>query len=335
MGGKLFELGRTPQEEYVKIEKELLDYLSHKFPVGEGKDVPYRIPRYYRSKPDFGDVDILLSNEVIDDWKTLREDIVKDLGPTDYECKSWLSMAYKNQIQVDFMPIDANLLIPTWQFLCYNDLGNLLGKHYRRFNLKYGEKGLFYVYRRDEGGYKKDIFLTSDMKRILGFLELSFEEWDAGFETLEEMFEWVIACKYFTCVPFRNLTKVTSKRARLRTTMKKFVEYVEEKNIQKAYPFEEKSVYIPKIIEYFPDVPLENLIQQEKELEARANVIKSKFNGKLVMAKYPELKGPSLGKFLAKFKESFDDFEDSIYHLPQDEIIQKLESFYQEYKTNN
>mmetsp|Transcript_118819 Transcript_118819/g.177606 ORF Transcript_118819/g.177606 Transcript_118819/m.177606 type:complete len:333 (+) Transcript_118819:1-999(+) len=327
MGGKLFELGRVSQPEYLEIEKELIAYLENKFPT-EGETPKFRIPRFYSSKPDFGDVDILLSSSVTTDWPKLREEIAQDLGVTNYKTKGDLSMVYKDKIQVDVMVFPDEYMDATWQFLCYNDLGNLLGKHYRRFNLKYGEKGLFYVYRRDDGNYKKDILLTRDMKKILGFLELSYDEWNRGFETLEDMFEWVIACKYFTAQPFIKLTATTNKRVKLRTTMRKFVEYIAANQVEKAFDFKERDEYLPMIMNYFSDVPLQDLLDAEKVKEERDEIIKKKFNGSLVMKKFPELKGPRLGTFLKQFKAQYDDFDEAILGMSDDEVNVALDSFY-------
>jgi hypothetical protein len=58
MGGNLFKLGRKPKLEYLEIETEIRSYLDQK--IGD----TYRIPRFYGDKPDFGDMDILVSDAV-------------------------------------------------------------------------------------------------------------------------------------------------------------------------------------------------------------------------------------------------------------------------------
>lgn len=331
MGGSLFELGRCPREDYLEIENELKEYFEKKFPPCDSQ-VRFRIPRYYDSKPDFGDVDILVASSALKD-KNIFSEIANELGVTKYSRKGGLSMVYKDKIQVDVMSTDDKYLDTTWQFLCYNDLGNLLGKHYRRFNLKYGEKGLLYVYRRNNSsGYTKEILLSQNMEKILNFLELSFAEWDAGFKTLEDMFDWVISCKYFTAAPFINLTKNTAKRAKLRTTMKRFVQYVEDNNITKEYDYKPKDEYLPTIMEYFSDVPLADIIRDEKLKEEREDLIRSKFSGNIVMKLIPELSGRELGQFIANFKSQYADFDSSICEMTPEEIEKKILSFHNESK---
>ncbi len=80
MGGNLFKLGRLPQAQYAVIETELRQYLDRKM------GAEYRIPRYYRSKADFGDVDIIISDAAIQStWQDLRMQIVQDLGIEQYK----------------------------------------------------------------------------------------------------------------------------------------------------------------------------------------------------------------------------------------------------------
>ena len=74
MGGNLFNLGRRKREDYLSIEADMRAYLDQKF-----GDL-YRIPRYYRLKPDFGDMDIVLSAKAITTtWQALKASITEDL----------------------------------------------------------------------------------------------------------------------------------------------------------------------------------------------------------------------------------------------------------------
>jgi hypothetical protein len=329
MGGKLFNLGRLPRPDYLELEAEVKEYLDQKF------SGMYRIPRYYGDKADFGDLDVLLSRRAVkSDWNDLRQEIITDWKVTNYILQPHLlSTAYQDRFQVDVFVVAEDCMQTTWQFLCYNDLGNLLGKIFRRFNLKYGEKGLFYVFRREDGLYKQDIPLCTDLRRILNFLEMDFETWDAGFEHLEDMFAWVVGCKYFSVSPFLNRANSTEKRMRERTTMRKFIEYLEKKNIAAQYPFaEDRDEYIPMIANYFPEAGLREAIDAEKEKERRHLVIRDKFNGRVIMQLFPELQGKDLGRFIEQFKLQFKDFENEILESSPKEILEMLKSFYVGYR---
>ncbi|MDF1661303.1 MAG: hypothetical protein P1V97_06005 [Planctomycetota bacterium] len=329
MGGNLFKLGRLPRSEYLVIEAELREYLDKKF--GEN----YKIPRYYGDKSDFGDADILLSSAINNDWRALQAEILKDLHITDSISQQRLLSTNYRQFQVDFFFVVEDCFESTYHFLCFNDLGNLLGKIFRRFNLKYGEKGLFYVYRRDEGNYKKDILVSRDFSKILRFLKLSYDEWNKGFESLDQLFRWVIASPYFSVAPYQKLDRVTAQRARKRKTMSAFLDYIKEQQITKTYPFnEDRSVYLDKIVQFFPEVPLTALIGAELEQEKVAEQVRTRFNGQLVMALIPELKGKALGEFIMAFKAQYQDFKKDIIQLNPNSVKAAVLDFHRTYKAS-
>lgn len=324
MGGKLFNLGRLPRIEYLELEADVRRYLDDRFPDR------YRIPRYYGDKADFGDLDILLSEATITtNWEELRQEIITDLQVQDYILRpKLLSMAYRN-FQVDVFCVPPEHFQSTWQFLCYNDLGNLLGKIFRRFNLKYGEKGLFYVFRRADGHYKRDLLLTQDMAQILAFLKLDWATWDAGFARLDAMFSWVVACPYFTVKPFLKRAASTEKRVQQRTTMQRFLDYLEANEITRAHPFaEDRDVYLPQIDAFFPKANLLEAIAREKEKECQDNLIREKFNGRIVMEMFGDLRGKILGRFMETFKQSFTRFNAEMVEMTPEEIKLRLEEHY-------
>lgn len=189
--------------------------------------------------------------------------------------------------------------------------------------------GLFHVFRRASGNYRHDVLLSRDWRRILGFLELGYERWNEGFETLEEMFDWVISCKYFSVRPFLHRSRTTSVRAEQRTTVREFIAYLENKNVTRAYPFaEDRSVYLPKIADFFSDVDLYGAIERERELEEFDRKVQAKFNGKLVMGLFPELKGKELGHFIRRFKSQYEHFATAMYQLSQEQIVTALRQFH-------
>lgn len=326
MGGNLFKLGRLPRNEYLEVEGEMRQYLDNK--LGDF----YRIPHYYGDKPDFGDLDIIVSSAV-SNWEEKRREIIGDLGITQYKSIGHVFSTVYQNFQVDYFVIPAEHFESTYNFFCFNDLGNLLGKICRRFNLKYGEQGLAYVFRRDDENYKKDIILTKDFAKICQFLQVDYRKWAEGFANLEEMFEWAIASPYFSVEPYLKPSKMLENRAKDRRTIQKFIEYLHEKKITKTYEYlENRDDYLLWIIENFPEADLPTKIAHEKDLEKRANLIKAKFNGKLLMQLLPQLEGKKLGEFIIEFKKSFADFEEFILENSQEEIEQKILGFSQNRK---
>jgi hypothetical protein len=328
MGGNLFKLGRKPRLEYLEIEAEIRAYLDQK--IGG----TYRIPRFYGDKPDFGDLDILISDTVANEsWHNLRLEITKDLGITQFKAVGHVFSTVYRDLQVDFFVTPQQYLESCSRFMSFNDLGNLLGKICRRFNLKYGEHGLAYVYRRsDNPHYKQDLEISTDFARICEFLGLEFDVWRRGFESLEVMFEWVIASPYFSVAPYQQMDATLKKREQQRSTMQKFVEYLERHSITKTFDFQARDSYLEMIDAFFPEANLKTQIQLEQDKETRALSFAQKFNGKLVGSLLPQLEGKTLGAFIVGFKNSIQDFEDFVLEQDQHAINEQILEFAKTFK---
>jgi hypothetical protein len=324
MGGKLFNLGRIDRSQYLNIEAQVRDYLDRK--VGAAN---YRVPRYYGNKPDFGDMDIIIRLGAETNWLQLRQEIVADLGIASTKAAgSVYSTVYQN-LQVDYFTTAPGYFESTYNYLSFNDLGNLLGKICRRFNLKYGERGLSYVYRRDNGNYKKDIELTTDFQVICQFLGLDYVKWLNGFANLEEIFAWTIHSPYFSVNPYVDRSTSLEKRLKERSTIQEFLAYLQHHQIDKAYQYlENRDDYIPWIASNFPAAQLPEKIAQENADAARAIAIKAKFNGEHLMELLPNLSGKELGQFILRFKQQFADFEEFIISTEQLIVDQEINDFY-------
>jgi hypothetical protein len=246
VGGNLFQLGRKPRSEYLEIEAEVrrcLDAL-----VGDG----YRIPRYYTSKPDFGDLDVVLSRAAIDTlggFEAFRTAITRSLGVHQSKSVGHVYSTVVREFQVDYFLREPELLDATYHYLSFNDLGNLIGKIYRRLGLKYGEEGLSYVFRRArQESYKRDLPISRDWPTILAFIGLDVPAWESGFDTLEHMFKWVVASPYFSVAPYQQQSRTTERRAAARPTMARFLAWLEAERIDKRYEYlDDREAYVPSI----------------------------------------------------------------------------------------
>jgi hypothetical protein len=319
MGGNLYNLGRLPRAEYLALESRLRTYLDGK--LGEH----YRIPRYYGSKPDFGDVDIVVSEAAIaTTWHDLRDEIIADLSITRFQSTGAVFSTVYADFQVDYFVRPARSFEITWAFLCFNDLGNLLGKIFRRMNLKYGEQGLQYVFRRADGNYKRDIDVSLDIDRILGFLELDQAPWHAGFETLEEMYAWLITSPWFSVTPYTDPSRTTRSRVKQRPTIRRFVEWLDEQGIETVVDYPPQEAWLPRIDAAFPEARLPEILAEEQAREQRVEAVKARFGGKRVMALIPELSGQQLGEFIRTFRDGFADFEAEVAALTPEEVDRRV-----------
>lgn len=320
MGGKLFNLPRMPRGEYLAIEAEVRRYLDAKL-AGQ-----YRVPRYYGDKPDFGDMDVIVAERP--DWGEVRAEIARDLGITETRAVGHVFSTVYRGLQTDFFPVPGEHLESAYCFMCFNDVGNFIGRICRRFDLKYGERGLAHVYRRAGGNYAVELPVTRDFARICGFLGLDHAAWEAGFDSLPAVFDWVIASPYFSVAPYLDEGEGNlRKRAGVRSTVARFVEYLEARGIDRRPAFEDRRSYLPMIIAAFPEADLAGQIARERAAEARQAQIDEKFSGKRVMRLLPGLEGKALGELIVRFKRSFDDFEGWLLATPEEEIDRRIVAF--------
>lgn len=303
MGGNLFKLGRRPRAEYLVIEDKVRACLDGL--LGDG----YRIPRYYASKPDFGDLDVVVSSaaiEALGGWERFCQAIASELSVAQSKSVGHVYSTVVEQFQVDYFVRDAELLEATYNYLSFNDLGNLIGKIFRRLGLKYGEEGLHYVFRREsQPSYKRDLLISRDWPRILAFLELDVAAWQAGFDRLEDMFAWVVASPYFSIAPYEAQDRTTERRARSRPTMARFIGWLEAEKITKRCDYlHGRDAYVYRIDAAFPEAELTQALAQERAREGEATALRSKFGGALVR-EWIGLDGPQLGAFLRRFERAY------------------------------
>ncbi|WP_373551296.1 hypothetical protein [Haliscomenobacter sp.] len=323
MGGNLFKLGRLPKTEYLEIEAGLRQYLDQK--LGD----LYHIPRCFRDKPDFGDVDIIVSDAAIHTtWQDLRTELIKDLGIQEHKSLgSVFSTVYQN-FQVDFFYREHRYFDSTYNYLSFNDVGNILGKIFKRFNLKYGEQGLQYVFRRADGHFQKDLEVSQDFQRIFAFLQLDYAHWVRGFDTLDELFRWVTASPYFSIQPYQEQDATTSQRIKERTTMRRFVQWLEEKGVLQKFEFEaDRDVYLPMIAAFFPEGHLLEKIELERQREAYVLRLREKYSGQVIMRLFPDLQGKALGDFMRSFEAQWADHEAVLAAMEPSEIVEQLSRF--------
>lgn len=312
MGGKLFNLPRMPRAQYLEREAEIRRYCDALLP-GD-----YRIPRYYGDKVDFGDMDVLIASRP--DWGELRERVIRDLGITQVKAVGHVYSTVYRGLQTDFFTVPARLLDVQYDFMSFNDVGNFIGRICRRFELKWGEAGLVYVFRRANGSYSADLELTLEFSRVCAFLGLDHAAWRTGFDSLEAVFEWVIASPYFSVVPYLEARGDLARRMQVRPSVQRFVNYLSERGIDKRYEFAERATYLPMVAAAFPEADLLTQIERERAAEVRANLVAAKFSGKRVMELVPGLSGAALGEFIRQFRAGYQDFQGWVAATSQEEI---------------
>jgi len=311
-----------PRAAYLERERAVRACLEQRLPAGA-----FRIPRWYGDKVDFGDLDVIVAREA---WAEGGEAVMGQLGIVERKSMGRLQSTVYDGLQTDFFAVGADEVECMYTFMCFNDLGNLIGRLCRRFGLQWGEDGLAYVYRRERHeSYKALLPVTRDFARVCGLLQLDHAAWGAGFANLEEMFAWVIASPYFSVAPYLDDVKggLAQRAKKQRPTIERFMAFLRERGVTARPVFEDRNAYAPMVAFAFPEARLDRQLARERAKEERARTVAAKFSGTLVMQWRPGVTGKALGELIVAFKRSIPDFEDWVLATPSDEIARRVVEF--------
>jgi hypothetical protein len=315
MGGKALknvETRRYQREEYLAIEKEVLEKINAIFPNSRCEPIPA-----YHTKPSFGDMDIVI--EHLESKKELEKHL-ESLGVDEiFKNSDCWSTNYKD-FQVDYIFVESKYYDSVLDYFSYNDIGNLLGRISRRFGFKLGQLGLNHVLL-EKTTMLEDINVTSNYSEALEFLGYDSKRFKQGFETLEDMFDYVIQSEAFDPTVFALEGRNHDARTRdaKRPNYNKFLKYIEDKEFPNVEEID-KEKQLKRAFGIFPEFK-EKYDAVFDRLRTKA-LIKEKFNGKII-SNLTEYKGIQLGLFyhyLESEKSKIDDFSNFIIGMDKDAI---------------
>lgn len=293
------ETERKSTTEHLRIQQELILIISELF------NTEVKTVKFYHNKESHGDCDLLILNN--DNLGNIGEILKAKFGPT-YCNNNVYSFAYDNY-QIDIIPTPLHNWGTAQCFFNYDPSGNLQGKISHKFGLKYGFSGLVFPFRGFSGHQITDIIISKDNRKIFNFLGFDYDRYLLGFDTVEDIFKYVIESKYFdyTIFDFDNLNHIDRKRNRKRATYNGFLEYLTNHDITYSYNFhKDKSLYIDIINDYFPEA---NLKIKLKELSYNNNKVKlasKKFNGEMII-EWSGKTGIELGKIIFNYKKYIEN----------------------------
>lgn len=340
---------RKDKKEFLIIEKEVTSILNNFFPQANINSLTY-----YRQKENFGDLDIIISEEsyinfVNTFWEQYckkniqvnkdeefpikssiaSEALVKNLFNSKecYHSYPQFSFDYTQKEQEDAFQVDI-ILTPNLNFnfsknyLSYNDLGNFIGVIASNMGFKFGNAGLNY-HLTVNGNFLDIINITLDYNEALQFLGFNKEQYNKGFNTLNEIFDFVKSSQYFD----PKIYKLSSRNSKQRARDRKRVNYGLFLNNIKDIPenkytdfINNNDYWLNKACLYFPD--LQKKINDRLEQENNRKLIKKLFNGKIVS----EITGlleesKELGVFMDFLREQEpDNFQDFILNSNSEQI---------------
>lgn len=327
MGGKALKntiTRRYQREEFFAMQ----DKVASMMPYGWS----YRFLPAYRNKQSFGDLDVLvLNNGTLGNFK---DAIQERYSPNEIFVNNSVYSFNVDELQVDFIFTPELYFETSYNYFAWNDLGNFVGKIAHKFGLKYGAYGLRYIYRSKDGArIIGEINLSQDPKTIFDFLGFDHHRWLLGFDEKTDIFDFIIASKYFNyeIFTFEGLSSIHKHRNIRRDMYHEFLEYAKDR--KEPYQFEnDKSAYFQMIENSFPGF-LERKSEYEALDDMRASV-KEKFNGRMVMERYG-LTGADLGNAIQRFTSTFrddDDMVDFILKSPPDAVWSRFEDSIKDFK---
>lgn len=320
---------RIPAAEYFplceKVKKDILKFAPNS---------SVEVIQAYRKKIDFGDMDVLVSTadrkgDFFDNLAKLWEskEVVKNGDCCSMELDGF---------QIDVISTPLNHFNFSATYFAWNDLGNLMGRIAHKMGVKFGHDGLKYVIR-DGDHSLQEIVLTLNVERAVKWMQFDYERWKEGFDTLEDIFEFVAANPLFNpdIYLLDQVNHIARIRDRKRKTYMTFLDWCEEykkKNPdRKYYQFADKSSYLEKIRTDFPMASQQ--ITAAHQAFAWTRYKAEKFNGELVMGS-TGLEGKELGLFMQAWfahmgGKSSQKFENWVLDTSSDKKRRDLQAFLQ------
>ena len=301
---------RLPASEYYNFQAKIQTHFNQLFKVWPEKILAYR------SKPDFGDLDLIvdmtsLPNGWYDTLSKAWDSKGWSINKAKDESECVVSMEV-HQFQIDFIHVKTLLIESAIVYYSYNDLGNLIGRLAHEMGFSFGPFGLrqVQIYRALTHKYA-EIYVSQDMPKVFEFLGLDYGMWTSGFDTLENIFEFVSSSRYFNPDIYLLTNRNYRDRVRdeKRSTYTKFLGWCEtNKSRLTHYPWKHKNDP-EKITEYdfhsarardtWPEFDIQKLAEVAKYL--RHKTLKEIWNGNNI-SEWTGLTGPDLGKFMSHCK---------------------------------
>eukprot|EP00055_Hartaetosiga_balthica_P006352 m.19780 g.19780 ORF g.19780 m.19780 type:complete len:355 (-) comp5171_c0_seq1:86-1150(-) len=330
---------RFGKEEYEDIKEKVSIKLR------ESEDInDFRIVKELPGKDSFGDLDVLVLPTAQESASLGRDkkykktlcDIIKELfEPGEIQRNGTVYSFNFCEFQIDFIRQGSAVQLEMGDFYFgYGDMGGLLGRMACAHGLKFGEAGLWCNLllaginesaKIDQTQPIGRVALCDNPRGVLDFLEMDYDRYLQGFETQDEIVEWIKTCKLFHREDFLGLNHRHRHRANTRPFYIKFLNSIsigmEDVGVAKGDATGEMRECIQaEAIAYFGQ---QGQVDRLLFKRGRQEAAKEKFTG--AVFKELGLQHKDVGLAVRKFKEragthSKDLFEDWLLATPQETI---------------
>ena len=318
-----------------RITKDEFNILTNKL-----KDPKYHIIKSYTNKESHGDIDVL-GTISFDEFESIIKTKFNILGIVkNHNEKSYALEFNSAKFQLDYIRTAPEYLTFNYNYLSYNDLGNLIGRIASSFGFKFGHDGLFIKEFFDDKGntvdktvsyIRHEKLISRDWDFALEFLGLDPKRYKEGFNSLDDIFEYVCSSKYFHKNYYNLENDNNQKRTRdkKRENINKFNKYLEsqlETNFRESRNlFKEHLKSYPQIIQYKRALKKEVKREYYKKRKFKAQKLL-----KILRLNYELIDPKRFGEFIVFVKKS-DLYKDwNINHL---EFNSRLRSLFEAFNT--
>lgn len=319
MGGnalKNYGVKRVDRETFERIKEYVLETLSDVLDVA-------RVPLFLDNKKDFGDLDILaVLKPPLDPVKVIKE----RFNPRGLIRNGNVISFNVEDLQVDLITTRKENFDIYYSYLCWGDLGMIIGRLSRLWDLKYGIYGLEMSLRDPHTNHVvTTLSISKDFKSILEFLGYDYNRWNKGFKSFEEVRDFAFSSQRIHRGFLTADSENTKHRKRDQQDRKMYMEmYKWFSENRERFP-NKADLEIPKTIDekinhiqnYFSDLSWRGMDLKTQYYSVIDRVEKSKaarekFCGVHIQKMFPNVKGKDFGNIMKKWNSQFETKEEQI-----------------------
>jgi hypothetical protein len=305
MGGKAIKntpVRRYAREEYLELEAAVLAQLRNDFPGRRVEAI-----QAYRAKPDFGDMDVLLESDGL--TLDLPQYLIDTFGSKEIAPNGSVISFEHQEFQVDLILTPTHHYQTSLNYFAWNDLGNLLGRVvHAHGRAKLGHQGLTFPFKNGDYMFE-ELEIEHDWSVILPAFGFDYERWKAGFDTTEDIFQFVVSSPYFNrdIYLLHNRNYKSRVRDAKRKTYSEFLEFIEAQpaGTLPAFPYpEDRYEMLPRLFEALPGFK-----EKYDAVKARFDDhvrFQERFNGEYVV-KLTGRTDKALGLLMKHLREQFPE----------------------------
>lgn len=297
MGGTA--LGYTARRLTTNQTYEMRDRINSDLP-----HLNVMMPLSYRNKADHGDLDLVCIGTI----DAIRAAVRTKYNPTDEKSNGHVYSFGLDGAQVDMIStLSPSAQLMQYHYMCWNDLGNLMGRTARSMGFKYGHTGLSWVVRVSDH-IAQEVHISADADRIFEFLGYDPVTFHNGFDSLEDIYEYVTSSKYFNSLYYsvENRSHRDNARDRKRTTYQGMIKYIEQHSIDPRPKLtEEERLDLARHASDVFDIDILAKADQARAGYLEAQRLKKRLNGDTVRA-VTGLEGKDVARVLTAISEKYN-----------------------------